>query len=125
MASYSSRIGRLLVFLVGLVLVLAGALKLANVGADDMLEGLEKAHLIQHRGLISGVAIVCGMLLWIPFSQRLGWLMASAYWGGAIVAHLTYNDSVIMPASFLLVLWVGIALTEWSKHDDAKATIRE
>jgi hypothetical protein len=92
---------------VALVLILAGALKLAELGAEDMVEGLKKASLIQHVTLISVTAIVCGMLLLIPQTAALGLLMSTAYWGGAIVAHLTYNDSVMMPAVFLSLLWAG------------------
>ena len=104
--------GKILTGLVAVVLVLAGVLKLINVGAEDMVEGLKKAHLDQHQTLISVTAIACGILLLVPLTRRIGWLMASAYWGGAIVAHMTYNDSVIMPASFMAMLCAGIAMTE-------------
>ncbi|HIE96954.1 MAG TPA: hypothetical protein EYG03_19565 [Planctomycetes bacterium] len=99
--------GRYMVRTVALVLILAGGLKLAGLGAEDMVEGLKKAQLIQHLTLISVTAVVCGSLLLIPGTRTLGLLMSSAYWGGAIVAHLTYNDSVVMPAGFLAVLWIG------------------
>ncbi|MEM1227463.1 MAG: DoxX family protein [Planctomycetota bacterium] len=102
--------GSVLVGLVAVVLILAGTLKLIGAGADDMVEGLEKARLIQHLPLISIAAIVCGVLLLIPPTRPLGLLMASSYWGGAIVAHLTYNDSLVMPAAFLLILWLGSLL---------------
>ncbi|MEM7453633.1 MAG: hypothetical protein AAF456_04685 [Planctomycetota bacterium] len=99
-----------LVGLVGVVLILAGSLKLIGVGAEDMVEGLEKAGLIQHMTLISITAIICGVLLLVPLTRKIGILAASAYWGGAIVAHLTYDDSVIMPASFQAILWIGALL---------------
>ena len=102
--------GLVLLGLVAVVLILAGVLKLVNVGAEDMLEGLEKAHLTQHRTLISCTAIVCGTLLLLPRIRIFAWLMASAYWGGAIVAHLTYNDSILMPAVFLALMWLGAGL---------------
>ena len=106
------RVSKTLILLVALVLILAGVLKLINVGAEDMLEGLQKAHLSQHQQWISLTAILCGVLLVIPGTERLGWLMATAYWGGAIVAHMTYNDSILMPAAFLCLLWGGILLRE-------------
>lgn len=95
---------------VGVVLILAGFLKLIGVGAEDMVEGLEKANLIQHLHFISITAIVCGLALLIPLTRQLGILLATAYWGGAIVAHLTYNDSFAMPVTFLFVLWLGVFL---------------
>jgi uncharacterized membrane protein YphA (DoxX/SURF4 family) len=102
--------GTILICLVGIVLVLAGVLKLIGVGAEDMVEGLKKANLIQHQMLISITAILCGTLLMIPQTRGIGVLMATAYWGGAIVAHLTYNDSIVMPAVFQGLLWVGVLL---------------
>ena len=99
-----------LVWLVAVVLILAGILKLVNFGAEDMVEGLKKANLIQHQQLISVIAIACGILLLLPITRKLGWLMSTAYWGGAIVAHMTYNDAVIMPAAFLALLWIGIVV---------------
>lgn len=104
------RVAHVLLSLVAIVLLLAGTLKLIGAGAEDMTEGLEKAHLIQHLQLISVTAIVCGTLLIVPATRELGILMATAYWGGAIVAHLTYNDSVVMPAAFLVLLWAGVLL---------------
>lgn len=100
-------IGRLMVRAVALVLILAGGLKLAGLGAEDMVEGLKKANLMQHLTLISVTAIVCGSLLLIPRTRTLGLLMSSSYWGGAVVAHLTYDDSVALPAGFLTMLWIG------------------
>lgn len=105
--------GQVVLGLVGVVLILAGVLKLLNVGAEDMLEGLEKARLAQHTTLISCTAIVCGVLLLLPRIQWFACLMASSYWGGAIVAHLTYDDSVLMPASFLAFLWLGVGMFWW------------
>ena len=108
-ASFQKLVGHILVALVATVLILAGLLKVVNIGAEDMLEGLEKARLMQHKTLISITAIVCGVLLLIPRTRWIGVLMATAYWGGAIVAHLTYNDSILLPAAFLAILWVGAA----------------
>jgi hypothetical protein len=81
-----------------------------NVGAEDMIEGLGKARLLQHKTAISSLAIVCGALLLVPFTRKIGILMSTAYWGGAIVAHMTYDDSIVMPASFLALLWIGVFL---------------
>ncbi len=83
-----------------------------------MVEGLKKAHLDQYQTHISLLAIACGALMLIPRTHRFGWLMASAYWGGAIVAHMTYDDAIIMPAAFMLTLVVGIVLSEWGTTSD-------
>ena len=107
---WQNLLATVLVTMVAVVLILAGALKLIGVGAEDMVEGLRKANLIQHQRLISITAIVCGVLLLVPRCAPVNAWLATAYWGGAIVAHLTYNDSVLMPASFLALLWAGLLL---------------
>ena len=100
-------IGRSILIFSGTILFLAGFLKLINVGAEDMIEGLDKAGLLKLRFPISVISIFCGVLLIIPKSSIVGVLSASAYWGGAIVAHLTYDDSFAMPAAFLSIMWSG------------------
>ena len=117
--------GRCLQGIVATVLVLAGLLKLVGVGAEDMLEGLAKAHLLQHQSLISWTAIACGVLLAIPYTRKLGWLLSTAYWGGAIVAHLTYDDSVLMPAAFQALLWAGIWLEQRARWSPANSPVTE
>ena len=114
--------GRALITLVAIVLILAGTLKLIGVGAEDMLEGLRKARLDQYKTAISYLAIACGLLLLMkqPF-RRFGLLMSTAYWGGAIVAHLTYNDSILMPAFFLGLLWLGAWLSLQQESGPKKA----
>jgi hypothetical protein len=124
MSKSSRTTGRYILRAVAIALILAGGLKLLNYGAEDMIEGLQKANLIQHVTLISVTAIVCGILLLIPRTAIFGLLMSSAYWGGAIVAHLTYDDSIVMPGSFLGLLWVGHWLSTCTtgtatQHDDA------
>ena len=105
-----SLIGRVLICIVAVVLILAGSLKLIGVGAEEMLEGLQKARLDGYRVPISLLSICCGLLLLIRPVWKWGLLMSSSYWGGAIVAHLTYDDSFLMPAMFLGTLWLGALL---------------
>ncbi len=119
------RIGRTCITLVAIVLILAGTLKLIGVGAEDMLEGLKKARLEQYKTSISLLSIVCGLLLLVPQFWRFGVLMSSAYWGGAIVAHLTYNDSILMPAFFLGLLWLGLVLCLRQKTEPKKNLTKE
>lgn len=102
--------GQIILGAVAAVLILAGVFKLMDMGAEDMIEGLKKASLLQHKTTISITAIVCGALLFVPYTRWFGVLMSTAYWGGAIVAHMTYNDSIVMPAVFLGVMWAGAAI---------------
>ena len=100
-------IGRSILIFSGTILFLAGFLKLINFGAEEMIEGLENANLLKYRIPISVLSVFIGILLVMPKLSTIGILFATAYWGGAIVAHLTYDDSFLMPAVFLGFIWVG------------------
>ena len=92
---YHAIVGRVLVGGIGIVLMLAGVLKLLNVGAEDMLEGLAKANLLQHKTLISVTAIVCGGLLLLP---RIRTLEAPVDHGpgGRLQKHRWHDDRVVV-----------------------------
>lgn len=104
--------GWVLISLVGAILILAGAAKLFGLAPVDVVETLTKAHLIDYAKLIGARAMVTGVLLMVPATSSVGLLFASAYWGGAIVTHLTIGDSFLPPAILLVATWVGSGLRD-------------
>ena len=106
-------IGRSILIFSGIILFLAGFLKLINVGAEDMIEGLDKAGLLKLRFPISIISIFCGVLLIIPKASIVGVLFASAYWGGAIVAHLTYSltDAIVLGEIAGILFWMVVGFS--------------
>ncbi len=100
-------IGWVLVSLVAISLILAGAGKVFGFAPEDVTKGLEEANLKDDQILIGIGGMMTGLLLLIPKTASLGLLLASSYWGGAIVAHMVRDDSYAMPAGFLLATWIG------------------
>jgi len=105
--------GWLLVCLVGAMMVFAGAGKAFGFAPPDIVEGLKKAGALHDQiQLIGAGAMVTGILLIFPYTFSLGVLLASSYWGGAIVTHMVQGESYALPAGLLLATWIGAFLKE-------------
>ena len=108
-------IGRGLLGLVGLVLVAAGAAKATGLAPAAMTEPLARANLADWQTVIGCGAVVTGLLLWVPVTVRLGSLLSAAYWGGAIVTHMTLDEPFVPPAALLAMTLAGAALVSESR----------
>ncbi len=102
--------GWVLVSLVSAMLALAGASKLFGFAPHEMVEALTKAGNGDRIPLIGAGALVTGLLLFIPRTASLGVLLASSYWGGAILFHFVAGGSFLPAAVLLVMTWVGTAL---------------
>lgn len=102
--------GWVLVSLVSAVLAFAGAGKLFGFAPPEIVEALTKAGIGDRIPLIGTGALVTGLLLFIPRTASLGVLLASSYWGGAILFHFVAGGSFLPPAVLLVMTWAGTAL---------------
>lgn len=50
--------------------------------------------------------LITAVLFLIPLTLPIGAFLQSAYWGGAIVAHMVDGTPFIGPAIFLVLAWV-------------------
>jgi len=97
--------------------VLTGLLSLALLGsASGKLLGSEEvttllgSHNLQNWVTIIGIGELVSLILFvIPKTMRLGALLLSAYFGGAIMFHMAHPDPVhqafVGPAAFLIFIW--------------------
>lgn len=79
-------------------------------GQAEVIDMLESNHLGDWR-IILGLGELLSVFLFIlPKTFRLGALLLSAYFGGAIVFHMAHPDPVhqsfVGPSIILLVVWV-------------------
>jgi uncharacterized membrane protein YphA (DoxX/SURF4 family) len=75
--------------------------------ADQVVEGFTKMNL-QDKILLIGVGeLVSAILFLIPMTHPLGVLLLSGYMGGAILAHMTTNQSYVLPSIILLLIWIA------------------
>src|SRR5690348_3584114 len=129
----NSPIGNRVIVVCALVFVASSMLKFLHPGAVLTYlasMGFEDADVY----LIAVIELATALLLLYPRTRRVGLLMASAYLGGAVAAHLaihrfTTNDPFVAfmamnthigtlePGVLLAALWFGIWLSERPAHD--------
>lgn len=119
-------IGWLLVLLVGGLMVFAGIGKATGNAPPDVAEGLATVGLTPWMTTIGCGAMATGVLLILPWTSSVGVLLASSYWGGAIVTHMSLGDSIMPPSVLLALSWIGTTLRDprtlssfWPRPSDA------
>jgi len=93
--------------LVSLMLVWSSIMKLTH--AQPIVEGFSKSNLINLIDVIGLIELGSVILLWIPKTSKLGFLLLCAYLGGAMSIELAGGQAP-MAAIFLAVLWISVYL---------------
>lgn len=110
-SSKSQRVaGWVLVSLVSAALTFAGASKLFGFAPAEVVEAMTRVGIADRMPLIGAGAFATSLLLLFPRTASLGVLLASSYWGGAILFHFVAGDSFLPPTMLLAMTWVGTAL---------------
>lgn len=108
-----SRIGTVLVSLLGVVLIASGAAKFAEV--PKVVEQLGAMGIVSWRlFFVAGLELISALLFLVPSTRSFGLLMVSAFLGGAIATHLEHGQAIAQPAVFLTLLWLGA----WLRHPE-------
>jgi hypothetical protein len=108
---YSARLGFLFHVVVVIPMIVAGvgkAFMVAPLRVIDMFA--TQFHLSGQMRMIGAGELLCVLLLLYPRTLPFGILMVSAYWGGAIVIHMTTQQSYALPAGLMLLSWAGYYL---------------
>ncbi|TAF63454.1 MAG: hypothetical protein EAZ55_13735 [Cytophagales bacterium] len=95
--------------IIGWVLTIAVSLLLFAT-ASAKFTGAAEPEFVKYRleGYLIGIGIlevICTILFIIPMTSRIGVVLLSSYFGGAIVAHLTSNTIFILPLFVLFIIW--------------------
>jgi len=101
--------GTILHALIGLVMLLAGGVKLLGAAPADQVSQMGLTEEIR---LIGAGEVATAVLLLIPRTLPLGILLASSFWGGAICLHMSRNDSYAAPVVLLVLTWIGMWLRD-------------
>lgn len=91
------------------VMIFAGTMKLIGQGPAEQMADGPIANYIQ---LIAIGEIATALLLLIPRTQSLGVLLASSFWGGAIMYHMMNEEPYGVPALLLILSWLGAYLRD-------------
>lgn len=105
------KIGGLVIHvLIAALMIFASSGKLLGSPPPEVLEQLRKSGLEEQLKLIGAGELLTGLLLVIPWTASLGVLLASGFWGGTIVTHMSMHDSYVFQSVLLALTWVGAYL---------------
>ncbi|MCH7960429.1 MAG: DoxX family protein [Candidatus Hydrogenedentes bacterium] len=76
-------------------------------GMEEMVANFETFGLADMRIVIGIGEIVSAVLFLIPLTSSLGVLLLSAHMGGAIVTHMSNDESYIVQSVVLILVWVA------------------
>ena len=103
---------RTLLVLVALIISAGAILKLANL--PQLVEIYSKIGMLQYLKIL-GIAelLFVSLFLW-PKSMKLGFLLLTAYFGGAMAVELSHGTIFIAPGCILAFVWVAAYLRDAS-----------
>ena len=99
--------GWTLTALLGCLFLASGVAKFV---VPDAKENFEKMGLGDKLILIACGELISATLFLFPRTFSLGVLLLSGYMGGAIVAHMTKNESYLPQSIILLLIWLAAYL---------------
>ena len=94
--------------LVAVVISLGAAMKLAAV--PQLTEIYSSIGLLPYVKLLGASELVLSGLFLHPRSMKIGLLLLTGYFGGAMAVELSHGSIFIFPAAILSVVWIGAYL---------------
>jgi len=107
-------------FLVVALLIISGGLKLS--GLHPMLLHFVQLGIDGQLPLLGSAEILFALLFLFPLTSRLGLLLVTAYFGGAIAIEIPYH-MVAGPLVPLVLIWIAAFVRQRSFFMDAKRKI--
>jgi hypothetical protein len=101
--------GLVLHVLIAALMIFAGSVKVF-IAPPALVEGMGKNGLGDQILLIGAGELITAVLLVVPRTASLGVLLTSAFWGGAIVAHMSHAEAYAMQSVLLALTWLGAYL---------------
>jgi hypothetical protein len=91
--------------LVAMVISMGAAMKLA--AAPQLVEIYSKIGLMPYMRLLGTSELLLTGLFLYPRSMKIGLLLLTGYFGGAMAVELSHGSIFIFPAAILSVVWIG------------------
>ena len=94
--------------LVAMVISLGATMKLAAV--PQLTEIYSRIGLLPYMKLLGASELLLTGLFLYPRSMKIGLLLITGYFGGAMAVELSHGSIFIFPAAILSVVWIGAYL---------------
>jgi hypothetical protein len=95
-----------------LLIALSGVLKLS--GNPKILEGMTTLGVGRQVRLLGVMELAFATLFVIPATFKLGFLLASCYFAGAIATELSHDALKVNPFIPIVLLWIGAFIRDRS-----------
>jgi hypothetical protein len=95
-----------------LLIALSAVMKLS--GNSQILEAMTKLGVRRYVPLLGAMELACATLFVIPATFKLGFLLASCYFAGAIATELSHDALKVNPFIPMVVLWIGAFIRDRS-----------
>ena len=101
-------IGWALAGIAGLLILTSGIMKLA--GAAPIVEGMTRLGVGPYISLLGTMEIVFTALFLFPKTSKIGFLLITCYFAGALATDLSHGNAIITPVLILVLVWVATFL---------------
>ena len=105
---WNIKVGWTLTVLMGIFLTISGLFTI--IGNEKMNFIFQSANISDYQITVGIGKIISSILLIIPQTFIIGILLFSAFWGGAIVTHMSIGDPIIVQSVLLIITWIIYAL---------------
>jgi DoxX-like protein len=95
-----------------LLIALSGVMKLT--GNAQILETMQTLGVRRYVRWLGVMEVAFATLLVIPATFKLGFLLASCYFGGAIATELSHDGLKLNPFIPIVLLWIGAFIRDRS-----------
>ena len=92
----------------GLLIAASGIAKLA--GAQTVVEGMTKLGVGPYIPVLGIMELVFTGLFLFPKTSKIGFLLISCYFAGALATDLSHGNNIVTPILILVLVWVSAFL---------------
>lgn len=99
----------ILIILPSLMLLMSAFMKLS--GAEELVKAFTAMGALHLLPILGTIELVSVLLLLIPKTYKIGFLLVTAYLGGALATELLGGQAPVA-AALLAVIWIGVFLRD-------------
>jgi hypothetical protein len=108
--------------LAGLLILASGIMKLA--GAPAIVEGMTKLGVGPYIPFLGVMEIVFTALFLFPKTSKIGFLLITCYFAGALATDLSHGNAILTPVLILVLVWVAAFLRKPEIFIDQKELVK-
>ncbi|HCM75662.1 MAG TPA: hypothetical protein DIS90_04735 [Cytophagales bacterium] len=99
---------KVLTVFVALLVIFSGIMKL--VGDEEVVQVMANVGVDQYVPYLGLMEITFGVLFLFPKTFKLGFILLSCYFAGAIATELSHQGSIYNPLFLLVLIWIATYL---------------